>query len=93
MAKYVVEFIHQFEIDTPNIRDLMLKYKEPTFPEALVTEVTKLTGKATYFKFDESEPLPISTCAGCLSDFDTDELTETMLCPSCVEARLPIGKN
>ena len=96
MPKYVVEMVHQFEIDTPNIRDVMLNYTEPTFPEALVTEITKLTGKVTYFQYAESEPSEYSTCAGCLDDFETEEMTSTMigamLCENCAKERMPHKK-
>ncbi len=35
-----------------------------------------------------TQTTPISTCAKCLEDFDTDELTVEMNCPKCAEQGL-----
>jgi uncharacterized CHY-type Zn-finger protein len=37
---------------------------------------------------------PISTCAVCLDDYDTEELTDAMLCPDCdAELNASIGRH
>lgn len=52
MTRYVVEMLHQFEVDTDDVRVLVQTYGKPVFGEgSRVVEV--LGSKITYFKVEE----------------------------------------